>query len=75
MFDFSSLWSSTTSTNLPAPSEEQLEEQAEKVKAKEEGPPKVASRFPKRPGGVKRMPSERPMGVKEFEVVSRAEKR
>lgn len=76
VFDFSSLWTSATTatTGSEAPSEEQLEEEAEKAKAKETGPPKVG-RFPKRPGGGKRMPSERPMGVKEFEVVSRAEKR
>lgn len=34
-----------------------------------------AAKSPKRPGAGKRMPSERPMSNKEFEVISRAEKR
>ncbi|ORY84668.1 DDHD domain-domain-containing protein [Leucosporidium creatinivorum] len=75
VFDFSALWSSTsTAPPEQAPTEEELVEEASKTRLKEEGPPKVTP-FPKRPGGGKRMPSERPMGVKEFEVVSRAEKR
>lgn len=81
LFDVSSLWSSSSST---AATSEQKEKDDEAKKALKEstqptrkgsggaGPPPVK---PKRPGQNKRMPSERPMSVRDFEVVSRAEKR
>lgn len=40
---------------------------------KEKGPPTSAK--PMRPGGMKRMPSEKPMGKEEFVKVDRAERR
>lgn len=75
LFDVSSLWSSSSTAATTQ------DEEAKKI-AKEgtkdpptrkgsAGPPPVK---PKRPG-QKRMPSERPMSSRDFEVVSRAEKR
>lgn len=77
MFDVSSLWSSGANEGKE---KEGVEGEEEAIKLAKAGAAGVSAGggFPKRPGGkggMKRMPSERPMGVKEFERVSRAEKR
>jgi hypothetical protein len=82
IFDFSSLWGSSSTTAAAAPasatkqSGAQAKEQTEEQQ-KELDDSKPASAVPLRPG-TKRMPSEMPkfgMGKAEFEWVGRAEKR
>ncbi|GAA5827388.1 hypothetical protein JCM11251_003790 [Rhodosporidiobolus azoricus] len=76
IFDFSYLWSSGEAKQTPEQVKEQAEKQAEETKDKVDD--KVAAAKARRPGAMKRMPSERPeygMGKDEFEWVSRAEKR
>lgn len=79
LFDVSTLWSSS---EAPEEVVEVIEEEVLGVKAdeekkvrKEKGPPTSASARPMRPGGLKRMPSEKPMGKEEFVRVDRAERR
>ena len=82
LFDVSSLWSSSSAEKDKDKADGKTEDEAKKITAEatkdaparkgSAGPPPVK---PKRPGQNKRMPSERPMSVRDFEVVSRAEKR
>ncbi|GAA5875342.1 hypothetical protein JCM8547_003209 [Rhodosporidiobolus lusitaniae] len=84
IFDWSSLWTSSASASVAKPTPEQAKEQAVKQEEEErkvkmdEMTRKEEKVKVRRPGGMKRMPSERPkygMGKDEFEWVARAEKR